>query len=328
LSNDDFAVIDLAVLPSFSNSDHCCLQFKLVYSSLPRRAPLTRADFKKADWDSITNDLSCVDWAEMFNDDNSDLSQQFNDFYSVLYTAIDNHVPTARCNNNNKARQARKNISSKLRKLYSKKRSLWRIYKKTRSAGILAKYKACCSQCRREIHQAAIRKESQIIDGNNTGKFYRYCNSKLNTRSNVGAIRMSTGELSCDPQHKADALNSYFSSVFTVDNGSITVSGSSADNAGAAGGAAAAADAGAQRSSTACHQVDFNSHIVLQALKQLGSKTSSGPDMIPSIFLKKQAVQLAFPLSVLFAKSFETGYIPEIWKLAYVTPFFQEGQLG
>jgi len=90
-------------------------------------------------------------------------------------------------------------------------------------------------------------------------------------------------------------------------------------------GSAAAATAGVQRSGAACHQVDFNSHIVFQILRQLGSKTSSGPDMIPSIFLKRQAAQLAFPLSELFTKSFQTGYIPEIWKLAYITPFFKKG---
>lgn len=33
LSNDDFAIIDLKVLPPFGSSDHCCVEFKLVYSA-------------------------------------------------------------------------------------------------------------------------------------------------------------------------------------------------------------------------------------------------------------------------------------------------------
>jgi len=47
--------------------------------------------------------------------------------------------------------------------------------------------------------------------------------------------------------------------------------------------------------------------------------------MIPSIFLKKQSAQLACPLAELFTKSFKTGYIPERWKLAYITPIFKKG---
>ena len=65
LSNDDFAVIDLTVQPPFGSSDHCSVQFKFVYDSCPHSAPFSRADFRRADWNSMKNELSCVDWSEL-----------------------------------------------------------------------------------------------------------------------------------------------------------------------------------------------------------------------------------------------------------------------
>jgi hypothetical protein len=148
------------------------------------------------------------------------------------------------------------------------------------------------------------------------GQFYRFCNNKLNTRSSVGAIRKSNGELTSDPKEKAEMLNEYFSSVFTVDDCSVatprrdTVFADSDPS---------------PRTAPTCHKVDFNSHIVHQVLRKRGSKTSVGPDMIPNLFLKKEAQFLAYPLSELFHKSFQSGYIPDIWKLAYVTPIYKKG---
>ena len=61
-----------------------------------------------------------------------------------------------------------------------------------------------------------MRRETGIVEGKNMGQFYRFCNNKLNTRSSVGAIRKSNGELTSDPKEKAEMLNENFSSVFTI----------------------------------------------------------------------------------------------------------------
>ena len=167
---------------------------------------------------------------------------------------------------------------------------------------------------------SAERRESQLLEDNNLGKFYRFCNSKLNSKTNVGAIKLQNGQTTCDPQIKADTINNYFSSTFSSDNGSISaplatsdlsdsLSNSDTDNV----------------TKPRCHKVDFNSHVVLHSLRKLAHKTSCGPDQIPAIFLKKQAIQLAYPLAELFTKSFQDGFIPDLWKFAHVTPIFKKG---
>ena len=227
---------------------------------------------------------------------------------------ISRHVPTVTINHSGRTR-----VNYKLRKLYSKKRSLWRLYKKTRSASILTRYKNCCSDCRREVHLSAVRRESQLLDDNNLGKFFRFCNSKLNSRTNVGAIKLQNGQITCDPQLKAETINNYFSSVFSLDNGSISTPSASPDPSDALSCSNAN-----NVTKPRCHKVDFNSHVVLHSLGKLASKTSCGPGQIPAIFLKKQALQLAYPLAELFSKSFQDGPIPDLWRLAHVTPIFKK----
>lgn len=50
-----------------------------------------------------------------------------------------------------------------------------------------------------------------------------------------------------------------------------------------------------------------------------------GPDGIPHVLLKKFICQLKSHLTFLFNRSLVTGMMPEIWKEAFVTPIFKDG---
>jgi len=48
-------------------------------------------------------------------------------------------------------------------------------------------------------------------------------NKKPSSRSSVGCLKLADGSITNDPKEKADLLNNYFSSVFTVDDGTCPV---------------------------------------------------------------------------------------------------------
>ena len=61
-------------------------------------------------------------------------------------------------------------------------------------------------------------------------------------------------------------------------------------------------------------------------LKKLDTNKAPGPDGIHGKVLKNCAIAIAYPLYLIFNKSFQTGYIPDEWKLANVVPVFKKGE--
>ena len=49
------------------------------------------------------------------------------------------------------------------------------------------------------------------------------------------------------------------------------------------------------------------------------------PDSLPPRILKECASVLSSPLCFFFNKSFSTGKLPHLWKLANITPLFKKG---
>ena len=98
----------------------------------------------------------------------------------------------------------------------------------------------------------------------------------------------------------------FFSSVFSIDNGSVPAVNRLIDHTG-------------------LDCVSFTPDSVYRALCKLKDKTSRGPDGYSSSFLKSLAPSIALPLCLIFASSFENGSLSSIWRTAVVTPVFKKG---
>ena len=70
---------------------------------------------------------------------------------------------------------------------------------------------------------------------------------------------------------------------------------------------------------------NITKEIILDNLKKLKSKSSSGPDNVSSKLLKSVIEPILKPLVHLFNRSFKTGYIPPELKTAKVIPIFKSG---
>jgi len=80
------------------------------------------------------------------------------------------------------------------------------------------KYRKCVCKYRNTLRLFHADAETRLISDNNLGAFYRYVNRRCNNRSVIGTI-VSNGIVLTDDKDKANAFNSHFASVSTVDDG-------------------------------------------------------------------------------------------------------------
>jgi len=71
--------------------------------------------------------------------------------------------------------------------------------------------------------------------------------------------------------------------------------------------------------------VDCTEGRVRREINHMKSNASAGPDGFPPILLKKIALSLITPLSLLFSSFLSVGQVPATWKSAIVTPTYKNG---
>jgi len=149
----------------------------------------------------------------------------------------------------------------------------------------------------------------KLVDADNVGSFYRYVNKKLSCCSGVGCLQRPDGSLTSDSKEKAELLNNFFASVFTVDDGLCPKLSRriSPDGVGLT-------------------SISFTESRVAAKLRKLKLTTASGPDGIQAVLLKNARESLSLPLADLYDFLFNLQCVPNAWKLARVTPIFKKGK--
>lgn len=134
----------------------------------------------------------------------------------------------------------------------------------------------------------------------NPAKFWQYLSARGGTRLD----QIAKGDrILTDQKEISEVFNEYFQSVFSMSdplNAAVCESG----------------DSGV---------IWISLEGVTELLLRLDQKKSTGPDDIPSAFLRRYATLLAKFLVVIFQKSVSSGAIPDDWRIARVTPVFKKG---
>ena len=149
--------------------------------------------------------------------------------------------------------------------------------------------------------------EQSVINSANLGRFYRYVNGKLSCKSGVGPLMSGSNKVTVSDVEKAELLNNYFSSVFTIDNGVFPEFCRRVDN------------------DNIISEINFFSADIVKAITQIKDAKSADPHGFNNFFLKRLKFILAGPLSILYAHIFTVGKIPSAWRIANITPVFKHG---
>lgn len=76
---------------------------------------------------------------------------------------------------------------------------------------------------------------------------------------------------------------------------------------------------------TGISSIVFTPTLVSRIIKKLNSRSAGGPDGIPPEFYKKTNFVLCQPLAFLFQVMFDDGYLPPVWRQAYITAIHKKG---
>jgi len=250
-------------------------------------------DYKNADFDGISDYLSCINWDYEFSFVFT-IDEYWNIFSSHLFNCIELYVPKRQLRSN--AVRNKKSYPRNLQKMLNRKAILWKRWSTSNLPVHKRAYKEYTVKCKKAIDSFHRDKELQLINDNNVGKFYKYVNKKLgSSKSNHPVTDPVSNVLITDDTEIANVFNKYFGSVFTADDGLMPDIANRSDN------------------DTFIDSVDFSVEAVRSCLSRVKPSTSYGPDGVPNILLKKLANCICMPLSYIFDASFKSNCLPQQW---------------
>ena len=302
LTNEDDLIQELDHKPGLGESDHECLYFNInCYKNITKKGP-TLPNYYKADYNKIQDRLKDINWYERLNGDSI---EDYETFMKILKTAMDGLVPTK----TELEKQRNMYMTREAMKLRDLKCKLWRRYTRARTSYNRSKYIRTKNSLRQLTRDLRYNFESNVARDVKTApkKFWAYVKSRTKTRSAIPALKKSNGMLVTTPEEKAETLNEFFSSVFTMEN---------IENLPEKTG----------EFQGDCLDVFFISKdMVIEKLNKLNPNKSSGPDGWHPVLLKNIADCIALPLSIVFQKSLNEGKLPSDWLKACITAIFKKG---
>ena len=198
-------------------------------------------------------------------------------------------------------------MNRKARKAIRKKTKTWKNYRQTGNAEDYEQYRKALNKATKTARKAKgdfeIKLAAEIK--RDSKSFFSYARSKLRTKEQIGPLRDMTGNLIDEPKLMAMLLNEFFSSVFTTEDQTNIPS----------------LDCEVELMA----DITITTAEVQKKLQDLRTDKAPGVDLIHPRLLKELAVQVAYPLAIIFQQSIDQTRVPQQWRTANVIPIFKKG---
>ena len=282
LTSEVGMVHNLAYHPPLGESDHICLTFTLQYCQQDQRHEPKHNVFK-TNYGNLKRLLSDQDWRRIFN---GNFQNDYIKFTNILTQGLEQNSPLTT------SPKKKKNLymTSEAIRQKNKKARLWKKYIYTKSHVDREKYIRCKNKLRltTRIARSDFEKNLALSVKLNPKSFWKYAKSRLKTRASIPALDEPDGTKAVLPDDKANALNKYFNSMFTVEN--IVIPLPTEEFKG-----------------EILSNITITPDLVWKKLKTLNANKSQGPDKWHPFFLKELADEICIPLSNLLSKLLEEG---------------------
>ena len=296
LTNKEELITNIDTEAGLGKSDHVTLVISLSCKAKNTKYE-PRLNYRKADLKALNEDLAKVDWEVELKDLNTE--SMWSKIKNNIETAIEKHVPKTKPHGS----KFKKWMSNETLDIVKNKHRLHHIDKQS------IEYKKANNKARKACRKARRNLEENVASQSvfNNKIFWSYTNSKIKSRSGIADLKKPDGTKTANDTEKAETLNSFFKSVFNVENdGDLP-------------------DPPSYEYDNTLEDFEITVSQVKKLLLNLKPGKAPGPDGITPLLLSSAAESLALPVTMLFRQSLYEGSLPNEWKLAKVTPIFKKG---
>ena len=303
LSSEESMVRDMNYLPPLGESDHICICFDVMCGKPePIKNENAERNVFKSDFAKIIEELRRYDWIELLD---SSFVEDYKRFFDILEELMTKHTPLRT------PAKKKKNLymTRESRRLKNKKIRLWRKFLSTKSSFHWNNYTQCKNSLRALSRKLRRDFELDITkDMKQKPKvFWSYAKSRLKTRERISTLTKPDGSAATSAPEKAETLNNFFASVFTVEDlSNIPPAPVSSIN-------------------EVVYSILITPELVRDKLLALKPNKSPGHDKWHPYFLREIADVICHPLSILFKKSLKDG-AHDSWKKATIAAIYKKGK--
>ena len=298
---------DTEVTAGIPGSDHNAIRFNIACSIIRYKPPPTTLyNFKKANFDAFREALSKIQWVSCFLTDS--IEDAWCNFKDLFFLAADQSIPRIPLRRNRKHFTW---LSDETLKMIKRKKRAFRKSKKTCKEEDIRKYKDISNAVRsltRRDHNSHLEDITSNLT-TNPKRFWNWIKSFRGGSTTIPQLQY-LGLTHRTATERANALNRYFTSVFTHKT---------------TYGIEELADSLKLTRSKELIELPHITEEVCHPLNKIDVQKSSSPDGIPGRLLREGAPWIVQPLSTLFNLSLKSGTLPTDWRSSNITPIFKKG---
>ena len=296
LTNKTGLIRNVSVLEQHKvcQSDHFAIQIDLNIKARKLVNKRKAYNYKKANWDGLNREINSVGWDRLLNSCEPEVG--WARLKTILFKLIDRYIPTITIKDNGYPPW----YDNETFALCRKKRKLRKQWKNPESPVTYETYSNCRKEYRILIEQ---KMKANIIDDDEdpsliSKKFWGHL-KRMSSSSRIPETVYYKTRFRNNSQDQTEIFNEFFVDQFSdVSEYDIDIDFTNDPD----------------------NDIDFDFRKIRALLKHINVNKATGPDGISGKVLKNCASSLAYPLSLLFKVSYNSGMLPNDWKLANIVP--------
>jgi hypothetical protein len=292
LSQRNDVVINCKRMPPLLTSDHDTVGFHLeiesTQNSTTNKVKPMRFNYKLANYEAINQFLAAFNWERQLSFFGT-IQSKYEHLTRILIETVETNCPLIT--------DCKPKTDKQLSTLLRKRKHLRNDNRA---------YRHLQRDIRNRISELRTKSELKVLRSGSSKKFYGYIRDKIKANHSIPTLCDNGNPIAFSDLEKCEIFCNSFNDNYCSSVNPIV-------------------PPVFPRTKEKHLNIDFSAHRVYEYLKNVPSKTSLSDEKIPQLVLKKCALTLALPLSIIFRDSYDSGVIPKEWKRSVIVPVFKKG---